>query len=263
MKKKIALLLAAVMSVSMIATAASADDEYTQVTLKVEGNVVETDQPAVIVDSRTMVPVRVVAETLGCTVDWEAETKTAIFEQKGLTLSMVIGENELKVSDGEDTYSVDIDVPAVIINSRTMVPIRFLSENFGFGVEWEAETKTVNVTASADDVESGAAVEPGVESGAAVEIEYEPYTGTDDVKLRDAAEQLDTLIGKINEVAEVTDLTEKQANTLEDNSDIVATVLSLLDGGKYDQALIDTALESIDSAKTGLESLAKELNVEF
>ena len=69
MKKKIALAMAAAMTVSALALNVSAD-EYTQVNLLVEGQAVETDQPAVIVDSRTMVPVRVIAETLGCEVDW-------------------------------------------------------------------------------------------------------------------------------------------------------------------------------------------------
>ncbi len=162
MKKKIALALATVLSMSALAVTVSADD-YTKVNLLVEGQAVETDQPAVIVDSRTMVPVRVVAETLGSTVDWDAETKTVTFTQDIMTASMVVGDTKLTVAVDDVVSDMAIDVPASIINSRTMVPIRFLSETFGYGVEWDAETKTVNVTAKKaeleDDVESSAAVE--------------------------------------------------------------------------------------------------------
>ena len=110
-----------------------------------------------------MVPVRVVAETLGSTVDWDAETKTVTFTQDIMTASMVVGESKLTVAIDDVASDMAIDVPATIINSRTMVPIRFLSETFGYGVEWDAETKTVNVTAKK--------VEDVVESPAAVEVE--------------------------------------------------------------------------------------------
>lgn len=160
MKRKIALAIAATMAISALTLNASAD-EYTQVNLLVEGQSVVTDQPAVIVDSRTMVPVRVVAETLGCEVDWDAETKTVTFTQGDVVASMVVGEKKLSVSNNGVATDMEIDVPAVIINSRTMVPVRFLTELFGFNVDWDAETKTVNVTAGeavADENASGSAV---------------------------------------------------------------------------------------------------------
>lgn len=171
MKKKIALALATIMSMSALAVSVSAEDntklrDYPKVNLLVEGKAVETDQPAVIVESRTMVPVRVVAETLGSTVDWDAETKTVTFTQDAMTASMVVGDTKLTIAVDDVVSDMAVDVPASIINSRTMVPIRFLSETFGYGVEWDAETKTVNVTAGLpvlEEVASGAAVETEAE----------------------------------------------------------------------------------------------------
>ncbi len=248
MKKKIALFLSAVMTVSALCfgTAVSAE-EYTKVTLKVEGKEVETDQPAVIVDSRTMVPVRVVAEALGCKVDWDADTKTVSFEQASLKATMVIGEKVLNVTKGGATLPVSIDAPAVIINSRTMVPIRFLSENFGYGVDWDADTKTVNVTASKDDVESGAAVDADTQ-----------YTGMADRELRDNAEDLDALIGKLNDVE---GMSKEQVDVLAKNSDTVAKVFAILDMGKYTQDEIAAAEKAIEEAGEALNKLADELGV--
>lgn len=144
MKKKIAFTLATVMAMSALFVGVSAD-EYTKANLLIEGQAVVTDQSPVIVDGRTMVPVRVIAESLGTTVNWDAETKTVSFENDNLKAAMVIGAKEIVVSDG--AVEVPMDTPASIINGRTMVPVRFVSETFGYNVEWDAETKTVNVTA--------------------------------------------------------------------------------------------------------------------
>jgi hypothetical protein len=162
MKKSIALVLATMMSVSALTANVGATD-YTKVNLLVEGKTVETDQPAVIVDSRTLVPVRVIAENLGSVVDWDADTKTVTFTYGDTVASMEIGGKKLNVTANGVATEVAIDVPATIINSRTMVPVRFLSETFGYNVAWDAETKTVNVT-------SGVAVDDVVATPAAVEV---------------------------------------------------------------------------------------------
>ncbi len=164
MKKKLCMLLAMAMTMAaiMVPVHAAGDGEAdapalvaaapvasgSAVTVIVSGAAVESDQPAVIVNDRTMVPFRVIAEALGCDVDWKADTKTVVMEKDGLTASMTIGEPKLVYNDGDTEYTVDIDTPATIINSRTMVPVRFLSEYFGFEVEWDAATRTVTVNAA-------------------------------------------------------------------------------------------------------------------
>ncbi|MCD8238016.1 MAG: copper amine oxidase N-terminal domain-containing protein [Clostridiales bacterium] len=155
MKKKIALTMAiSALAVSSLALNVSAD-EYTEVSLYIAGQEVVTDQPAVIVDNRTMVPVRVIAESIGCLVDWDETTKTVTFTQNGVVASMVIGETSASIAEGDVVSEVEIDSPAVIINSRTMVPVRFISELFGCEVDWNAATKTVSISV-ADYVESDA-----------------------------------------------------------------------------------------------------------
>ena len=162
MKKKLCMLLALAMTVAAVIIPVQAADgdgaaklvaadtavSGSAVTVIVSGAAIESDQPAVIVNDRTMVPFRVIAEALGCDVDWKADTKTVVMEKDGLTASMTIGEPKLVYNDGDTEYTVDIDTPATIINSRTMVPVRFLSEYFGFEVEWDAATRTVTVNAA-------------------------------------------------------------------------------------------------------------------
>ena len=228
MKRKIALFLTGAMVMSALPAGVYADD-YTQVNLLVEGQAVETDQPAVIVDSRTMVPVRVIAETLGCEVDWDVETKTVTFTQGSIVATMVVGEKTLNVTNNGVTTAMEIDTPAVIINNRTMVPVRFLTELFGFNVDWDAVTKTVNVTAgetAADDITSGSAV--------STEITTEETTETSNTAEATETEEdialLETFVESMDKGIEILQIKEDEFTDEEDEEfveqcDVVATIL--------------------------------------
>ena len=184
MRKKLCMVLALAMAMAtvMVPVHAAGDNadkpmlvtdpvvSGSAVTVIVSGSVVESAQPAVILNDRTMVPFRVIAEALGCDVDWVADTKTVVMTKDGLTASMTIGANKLVISDGEIDAEVDIDTPATIINSRTMVPVRFLSEYFGFDVEWDAATRTVTVNdAKAEETTVEATTEETTEAAKADE----------------------------------------------------------------------------------------------
>jgi len=96
--------------------------------------VVEMDVYPVIVDNRTLVPLRFVANAMGAEADWVESTRTVILTLGEQTLSFVIGE-----------LAVGMDVPAQIMNNRTMVPLRFVSEFFGAVVNWCAQTRTIEI----------------------------------------------------------------------------------------------------------------------
>ena len=100
------------------------------------------DQKPVIVGDRTLVPLRAIFETLGADVDWDDATKTVTATRGDVKISLTIGSDKLYVNDVEKI----IDVPAQIINSRTMVPIRVIGESFGCDVDWNEENRTVIVT---------------------------------------------------------------------------------------------------------------------
>ncbi len=99
-------------------------------------------QEPVIVNDRTLVPLRAIFEAMGAEVDWNDETKTVIATREDTTISLTIGSDQLIVN-GE---AVTIDVPAQIINDRTMIPVRAIAESFGCNVNWNQKAKRVAIT---------------------------------------------------------------------------------------------------------------------
>ncbi len=98
--------------------------------------VVFPDTQPQIIDGRTLVPARIVAEQLGATVDWnDAEQKVTITKD-ALTLVLTIDNNTVYVNGAAQT----LDVPAMVISDRTMVPFRFIFEAFNMRVEWSEQS---------------------------------------------------------------------------------------------------------------------------
>ncbi|MCL2356162.1 MAG: glycoside hydrolase family 11 protein [Defluviitaleaceae bacterium] len=90
-------------------------------------------EPAVI-GGRTLLPVRFVAYALGAEVDWNDATHEVTLTTADRTLTFAIG-----------AFTPGMDVPAQIIDSRTMVPLRFISEFFGAIVDWNDATRTAHI----------------------------------------------------------------------------------------------------------------------
>jgi uncharacterized repeat protein (TIGR02543 family) len=101
----------------------------------VDGVTKTLDAAPEIVGDRTMVPLRFVAEALGAKLEWDGETQTVTVELDGKTLKVTIG-----------VLAPGMDVPAYIANDRTMVPLRYISETLGCNVEWDPETRTIDIT---------------------------------------------------------------------------------------------------------------------
>ncbi|MDO5398881.1 MAG: stalk domain-containing protein [bacterium] len=95
----------------------------------------------------TMVEIRTVSETLGCTVKWHPETREVGISDDGLTMQLKIDSDEAVVNGS----TVKMAEAAVIRNDKTLVPIRFVSESFGSEVGYEHETKTVTVSSKSYD----------------------------------------------------------------------------------------------------------------
>jgi photosystem II stability/assembly factor-like uncharacterized protein len=102
------------------------------------------DSPPVIKNSRTLLPIRAVIEALGGTVGWDATERKVTVSLGSTTIELWIGKSVAKVN-GIDT-PIDPTNPKVvpeIINSRTMLPLRFVTENLGAVVDWEPNTQTI------------------------------------------------------------------------------------------------------------------------
>ena len=104
-------------------------------TMFVNGKAYEKDAAPVIMNDRTLVPIRFVTESLGGMVAWNAETKEVTLVIDGKEIKMTIGKTIEKYG-----------VAPVIIDSRTFVPVRFVADELGATTAWNAETKTVTIT---------------------------------------------------------------------------------------------------------------------
>ncbi len=143
LKRAAGLILAAVMLVSAAAVvyaAVTTDKEDSGITVKVEGEeVVFPDQGPVIQDDRTLVPVRFVAENLGYRVDYDADEHSAVID--GGRIVMYIGTDQAEI----DGQRVQLDISSILMNDRTMVPLRVIAETLGCTVDWVPENRTVLV----------------------------------------------------------------------------------------------------------------------
>ncbi|KKM10838.1 hypothetical protein SY88_11760 [Clostridiales bacterium PH28_bin88] len=100
------------------------------------------DAPPYLSDSgRTMLPFRFLGEALGAQVDWENSTRSVIYRLGGRTVTMRIGSPTATV----DGRKVQLDSPPQLVNNRTMVPLRAISELLGARVEWDNNTRTASI----------------------------------------------------------------------------------------------------------------------
>lgn len=99
------------------------------------------DAYPVIKNDRTLVPMRAIFEKLGATILWDDATKTVTAKKDGMEIKLTIDKGTALVNG----VVTELDTPAIIENSRTMVPVRFISETLGKTVEWDAENKYVIV----------------------------------------------------------------------------------------------------------------------
>ena len=103
--------------------------------------VMKFDTPPVIKDGRTLLPVRVLMETFGATVEWDKVTRTVTIEidDKVIVLDL---EEKVAIVDGE---VIPLDTKPEIVQNRTVVPLRFILETMGFEVEYNSETGTIEI----------------------------------------------------------------------------------------------------------------------
>lgn len=116
------------------------------VTIYINEERIETDQPPVIKHSRTFVPVRVIAENLGAQVFYLSNERAVSIETGDKIIYIPIGKKEMWVGTAELAGPVPLDAPAFIKNNRTMLPLRAIAEMFDMDVAWDGEAREVKIT---------------------------------------------------------------------------------------------------------------------
>ncbi len=138
MKKKLALALSVLMIIMSFSGVTAVSNG---VTVVFNDEVLAFDQQPEILNGTTMVPIRIVSEKMGGVVDWDEKTQSVGIRIDDLEIMLTIGSKAVTVNGEEKTL---LTAP-YIKNGRTMVPIRFISENMGADVSWDQETETVTI----------------------------------------------------------------------------------------------------------------------
>lgn len=142
--KKIIITLATILTLLLICTTTFASNVYVQLNGEIidfidsNGNRVD----AQIVNNRTMVPLRKIFELLGATVEWDNSTRTASAQKDDVSIKLQIDNPIAEVSTNGITRKIELDSKPILINDRTMVPLRFISESLGKQVAWDAREQT-------------------------------------------------------------------------------------------------------------------------
>ncbi len=96
----------------------------------------------VIQNNRTLMPIRAIVEAMDGSVLWDEATNTATLTHTGQTIQLTIGSETATLNGNPQT----LDVAPIIINGRTMLPIRFIVESFGYSVDWDAADERITIT---------------------------------------------------------------------------------------------------------------------
>ncbi|MDO4720429.1 MAG: copper amine oxidase N-terminal domain-containing protein [Peptostreptococcaceae bacterium] len=141
-KKTVAAALTAVlMAGSLILQPAAAPST---VLVLINGTPLQTDQPAVIRNSRTMVPFNAIFSALGAEVSWSEKEQKVTGKKGDLLIELFINKDVAQVNGKK----VKLDAPVQIIGSRTMVPLKFVSSNLGAEVTWDGVNYIAGVNTS-------------------------------------------------------------------------------------------------------------------
>jgi copper amine oxidase-like protein len=125
-----------------LASVAVAQTPAPYVKVFVDGSPVYFDQAPVMANGRVLVPLRGVFERLGATVAWDPTSQTVLAQSGTTSVSLRIGLPQAFVN-GQAQF---LDVPAMLVGGRTLVPLRFVSQALGAGVTWDAATSAVQIT---------------------------------------------------------------------------------------------------------------------
>jgi len=185
MKKLWPLLIAIVMLLGLMDGAGYAESE---ICLLVNGQEIHADVAPQMIDSRVMVPVRFVAEALGAQVTWDNDSQAVGIKKDDTSIKMMIGQKVVT----RNSTSISLDVPAMLVEDRTMVPVRFVSEGLGCDVQWDEAHNSVIITTIADNKQ---ATTP---AAGAPQQQSAPVTTGSDTPKGDLTATASVVLGQLN-----------------------------------------------------------------
>lgn len=268
-------LIAAAMSVGMMfITAVPMAAADAAVSVQLDGETVSfSGQQPVIIDNRTLIPLRGVFEKMGYTISWEPNTKTATLTADGTTVS---------VSANSDTFIVNgevkpLDVPAQIMNGSMMLPLRAIGESAGANVTWNGAAKVVEIDTESlgtEDIvqasEYFSSYSQAIASLDSVEVlcnELKSLEGEVTVeqlqsyksRLNDALQTINSVKAAVNELSvpdSMAELHSVRLEAIDKFSELVNLLIDYCDGKINNEELT----EKINTISTEVTEITKENN---
>jgi branched-chain amino acid transport system substrate-binding protein len=160
MRKAVAMLLVVALLAGVLGftPVRAAEGIVVQVTIgstkaTINGKEVVLDQPPIIENSLTLVPFRFIGEAIGAQIGWNPANKTVSYiygyPPKQVSIVLTIGSKTATVNGTKTVLDV---APKILPTGRTVVPLRFVSENIGARIEWNGTARMVTVTVAATAV---------------------------------------------------------------------------------------------------------------
>lgn len=95
------------------------------------------------INDRIMLPFRTVLETMGASVDYDDDTRLVTAARGDITITFTLEDDTIYINKNGEKSQITLDVPMIIKNDRTLVPIRFISNALGMQIGWEGDYQTV------------------------------------------------------------------------------------------------------------------------
>lgn len=140
-------LTAVIISIFMLFTLAYAEKDKNEITVKINGEVLNSPISARLVNDRTMLPMRSVFEALGATVEWFEEDQVIFATKDDFFVMLQIGSPKMLVQavNESENKTVELDSPPFIEGDYTLVPVRAAAEALKAKVEWNDAEQTVEI----------------------------------------------------------------------------------------------------------------------
>jgi len=174
-------------------------------TVFLDGKQLSFDVPPTLDNGRTLVPLRGIFEALGVEVQWDGATQTVTATKGNTTIKLTVGGQAYK-----NGQPITLDVPAKIINGRTLVPLRFVSEALGSQVNWDDKTQTITITSQQPQINGLAAQVVRVIDGDTFEVNLNGKTEKVRLIGVDTPETVHPIIGEEPYGKEASNFTKSQ-----------------------------------------------------